>query len=125
MKRDDIIGGLVLIVAAIIVIALLFTTIFMIVIGGAWLSAGVRLNQEYQTTGHIRLYEHSSWISPHTWIVLETYGGIEADLTLIGYHDFEVGKLYEIKTICKRGGFFNAVNWYEVIEIRCLGDTEA
>lgn len=78
---------------------------------------GLTVGQRYQTTGYVRMYEQSSWIDPHTWIVLETYGGTEASLTLFGYHDFELGEAYTIKTVCRRGGFLDLANWHEVIDI--------
>lgn len=89
-------------------------------VGVAWLGTGVRLGQTYKTVGYVQLYEHSSWITPHTWVVLETRGGVEAKITLLGYHDFDVGELYQINTICKRSGLWGTDNWYAVTEIHCL-----
>ncbi len=91
----------------------------MVIVGGRF-SSGITLGQEYQTVGYIRLYEHSSWIEPHTWVVLETHGGVSAEVTLLGYHEFNVGEPYQINTICRRGGLWGTTNWYEVTDIQSL-----
>jgi len=97
-----------------------FGTILSVVLGIlfiAYIGVGITVGQVYQTTGYVRMYEQSSWIGPHTWVVLETYGGTEASITLVGYHDFDLGKAYTFKTICRRGWVLGLANWYEVTDI--------
>ena len=70
--------------------------------------------------GYIRFYEQSSWIAPHTIVILETHGGTEAKFALIGYHDFDLSGAYQINTVCRRGGLWGMDNWYEVTNIEEL-----
>jgi len=89
----------------------------LVVYVACYLVVGLTVGQRYQTMGYVRMYEQSSWIGPHTWVVLETYGGTKASLTLVGYHGFELGEVYTFKTVCRRGGFLGLANWYEVTDI--------
>ena len=85
-----------------------------------WMTTGLPIGQTYTTVGTIELYEQSSWCGEHTWVVLKTLGGIEADITLVDYHELDLGRVYEITTVCERGGFLGLSNWYRVIQINEL-----
>lgn len=96
--------------------------IVILIFGLIWWSSGLTVGAEYNTVGTVKLYEHSSWISPHTWVILETFGGIEFEVTLTGYHDFELGQTYQIRTVRERGGFLNVAEWYEVVSIEAISN---
>jgi hypothetical protein len=98
-------------------IVIMITVLIAVVIGVPYMFVGITVGQEYETVGRIRLYEHSSWIRPHTSVVFETFGGTTTEITLLGYHDFELGTTYIIHTICRRGGMWGTTNWYEVVSI--------
>lgn len=115
---NDIVDGIIICLVAIMVVVGSIILILGGIMGVCWLGAGITLGQEYQTVGHVQLYEHSSWIKPHTWVVLETRGGVEAKTSLLDYHEFNIGECYQITTICRRGGLWGTENWYEVVEIR-------
>ena len=91
-----------------------------VVYGLAWFGTGLTIGQTYNTVGTIELYEHSSWCGENTWVVLQTLGGVQAEFTLVGYHEFNLGSTYEIKTTCERGGYLRLSNWYRVESIDIL-----
>ena len=93
------------------------TKVMVVAIILAWWISGFTVGVGYTTVGTVKLYEQSSWVSPHTWVVLETFGGIEADITLVGYHNFEFGQAYYIRTVKERGGFLNLALWQKVYSI--------
>jgi len=80
-----------------------------------WMGVGLPIGQTYTTVGVVEFYEQSSWCGEHTRVVLKTVGGAEADITLVGYHVFEIGDTYKITTVCERGGFLGLSNWFKVI----------
>ncbi len=105
---------------AITAIAGIIVVCVAVVYGLAWWVSGITIGETYNTVGTIELYEHSSWCGEHTVVVLKTLGGVQVKLSLVGYHEFNLGSSYEIKTTCERGGYLRLSNWYRVESIDIL-----
>lgn len=66
---------------------------------------------EYE--GNIQMVSKSSFIVPHTYVVLQTYAGENDEFTLYGYHDLTIGTQYTIKMKMKLY-LFGFIMWGEL-----------
>ncbi len=54
---------------------------------------------EYE--GTVQTVTRSSFLAPHTHVVLRTYSEDDVHFRLYGYHDFEIGRLYKVSMVMK------------------------
>lgn len=67
---------------------------------------------EYE--GNVQAVKRSSFLAPHTTVVLRTYSEDDVSFTLGGYHDFDIGAQYRIR-ITMRPYAYGLVCWGKIM----------
>lgn len=109
--RDTLEALLVVFVAAIVIVAGLLTLCAVFCMTWNAIYAGTVIEYE----GTVQAVTRSSFLAPHTTVVLRTYSEDDVSFTLGGYHDFEIGAQYRIH-MTMRPYFYGLVCWGKIMD---------
>lgn len=98
-------------VFVIIVVATIVVPLTVIVMAGTHIYAGTVVEYE----GTVQAVTRSSFLAPHTRVVLRTYSEDDVHFTLYGYHDFDIGAQYGIR-MTMRPYVYGLVCWGRVMD---------
>ncbi len=84
-------------VFAIIVVAAIVIPLVMLCSAWNHIYAGTKVEYE----GTVQAVTRSSYLAPHTKVILRTYSEDDVHFTLYGYHDFDIGGTIEISMTMK------------------------
>ena len=98
----------------VVLLALIVIAILGAIAGLTWLGSQMYSGAKYDVTVTVQAVEHSSRFGEHTNLWVQVYGEQDITYTLIGYHDFNIGKQYRVVFVDEPYLIYFVVWWYEV-----------
>ncbi len=112
-------------------IAYVLAVLIILLVGIAALCVGacMIINAVYSGTvieyeGTVQAVTRSSFLAPHTTVVLRTYSEDDVSFTLGGYHDFDLGTQYRIR-MTMRPYAYGLVCWGKIMDPHNIQRLEA
>lgn len=75
--------------------------IIVVFVGGTMIWSTIYAGTILEYQGTVQTVTQSSFLAPHTEVVLRTYSEDTVHFTLYGYHDFDIGAQYWIRMTMK------------------------